>query len=238
MRDRIGGKKLWMSESEFIKAFVKSLKVRTLKRQKFYRIWHEFDTRYGRPDIMILEYIARTLKNRANKKFHNGREFTARCGYAMSFLSQRRWVRTEKLQSYLKCNSSSLKNVLKTLAARGLIIQRKDCIRAKPLNEILTIRRASTFEAKLKNWRSAISQAERHLWFTSDTYVLLPSTKMRKLCTIADECERRGIGLAIFEPKESYKIITKPRHSGIHKSFLIWDLNELLVDELVKNGRN
>lgn len=57
-----------------------------------------------------------------------------------------------------------------------------------------------SFEAKLKDWRSAIQQAYRRTSFLHYSYVILPKPTVLKVIKYWHEFEARGIGLCNLTP--------------------------------------
>lgn len=59
-----------------------------------------------------------------------------------------------------------------------------------------------SFEAKLKDWRSAVQQAYRRTSFSHYSYVVLPKPTALKVIKYWHEFEARGIGLCSVTPTE------------------------------------
>lgn len=61
--------------------------------------------------------------------------------------------------------------------------------------------RISAVEAKLRNWREALLQAKRYLFFSNYSYIALPSELIVRNSAIAECCREEGIGLISVEPE-------------------------------------
>lgn len=217
----------WASESDMVTAFVNSVKSQEPHHGKGVIVFQEADTYYGRPDVMLIEYDTGIFHRRNISLTTVGKSFfSPECAYAMSYLSQREWTDFECLQNFLSCRKSKLHSIIDTLKMRDLIYTFKDTVCARSIDEKFILRRVLVFEAKLSKWRDAISQAERHLWFTGASYVILPTERRTILDRALQECARRGVGLISFSADGSLVHLIEPTDMKIYNTYLSWLINE------------
>lgn len=69
------------------------------------------------------------------------------------------------------------------------------------------------FELKLKNWKRAMKQAFRYRSFSNISYVVMPTKSINAALKNISLFEQYNIGLATFEPNNSFTIIFKPEIS-------------------------
>lgn len=220
----------WNSEAEFVQSFLSSTGFISRSNKYDYEVWTEVRTGFGRPDIVVVEYNSSVLEERREFDQESlSLPLSTRTAFALSYLSTCRWVRKESLGKFLTVTSSQLISVVQELQMRGLIEIKDHLIKLKPKSEILAVKRVRVFEAKLTHWMDAIEQAERHLWFTNDSYILMPEVEGKRITSITHECDKRGIGLSFFNEVNGFSTVVKPAQSGLQNSPMLWKINEKLV---------
>src|SRR5690606_19381443 len=111
----------------------------------------------------------------------------------------------------------------------NLIDVKDKYIKSQPASKILAVNRIWSYEAKLSHWKYAIEQAERHLWFTRDSYVLLPELSDRILDKSIQECKIRNVGLSLLSKDKSINVEVKSPKRGIVNSPFVWKLNDDII---------
>lgn len=223
----------WNTEAEFVEAFLSSVHLLLNPKTSFVQVWREIRTGYGRPDIAIVEYDPEVYNYR---QFEEGiMPLSTKAAYAINYLITRRWVKMQTLSDFLNCRNSEFKSTLEELVQRELIIIKEHLVKARPKSEILAVKRLVVFEAKLHQWREAADQAERHLWFTNESYVLMPPKSKRSSRLASFECTKRGIGLGLFDIDLGLETVVQPAQTGYINSPFLWIVNERLWEE--NNGR-
>ncbi len=230
---------IWRSEMELVDCFTSCLK-KNLETGKGKSIWmeQEADTRYGRPDVLVVEYKKSVISRRVRSLRKGMPDFSQACAYAMQILTRRRWTKTNSLAAHLRCSVGEAKDISSRLRSRRLVLSKNGCIRARPLGEVFAIKRITTYEGKLTKWKNAVEQAERHLWFTGDSYVLIPRMKERFLQKVIESCRMREVGLIVIEKDHSFRILLAPQCRKPRNTYLAWSLNEQLVDGLANDKRS
>lgn len=116
----------------------------------------------------------------------------------------------------------------------GLIDIRDDKVKLKPKDEILIIKRIRVVEAKLTNWKYVIDQAERHLWFSNESYILMPNISENILNHATNNCINCGIGMVtLLNGKVKY--FNKIKKQRLINTPLLWELNERIIRGELKN---
>lgn len=218
---------IWNTETEFVQAFTSSI-MRDLKGNSLsIHIWRELATGYGRPDVVAVDYEPRVFQDRPiyGTTFMRRPSLSKEAAFIVSYLVRRRWVRIETLAN---CLYRSVRRYIEELSSRELIVVEDDRVRLRPIRDILAIKRIRLFEAKLHQWRQGAEQAERNLWFTNESYILMPPKSQRSVSSMSSECARRGIGLGFYDSDSGFQTVLKPAKSGFLSSPLVWMLNERL----------
>jgi hypothetical protein len=213
----------WESEERFVSDFV----VAGIKNFDTTRldstIIRELKTGYGRPDVVLIQYDSKLLNSR------NLCSPLSQLGaYAISFLSSRPWIRPDKLGAFLSVSKRKQTALIEELENHNFIMHNNNLIKSRPRSEIMGVKRVLSFEAKLQNWKEAVNQAERHLWFTNESYVLMPYPSEKLVNIISSECSRRGIGLCFFDTAIGNRIKVNPLKKGLLNTPYIWSINDKL----------
>lgn len=217
---------MFSTEKELVEKFLfKEYKKRNTK------IFVELETNYGRPDIVIVTFNETILNKRINSYVNV--PFDRLHSYSLTFLYNKRWIRIETLREFLNINDRRVEKVVEQLALKGLIEKKNNLIKMKKSKDILAINRIKVFEAKLANWKYVIEQAERHLWFTNESSVLIPVLSNETLLKCEELCKINGIGLSIADEKKVIKKINFPPKKLINTP-LLWEINERLLEESIK----
>lgn len=186
----------------------------------------ELVTNFGRPDIVIIDYNKKLLEIRRNSIYNE--EFLRKYSYILSFLFSKGWVSLAKIQKFFSLSEKEVNKIIGQLEPMGLIDTKGALIKSKPSKDILVINRIRVIEAKLTNWKYVIEQAERHLWFSKESSILLPDTSSNIIEKSLKHCKQIGIGLYVVEEDRNREVIKTP-YKGIVNTPLLWELNEKLV---------
>ena len=216
---------MFNTESELVDFFIKK---QSKKKNRI--IVTELATNYGRPDIVEIVYSERILQKRRNYVNKFERIQTDRIdSYILTFLYGKSWVNAETILRNMNINKLTLNRVLERLELRGLILILEGKIKLNGKSNVLAIKQLNVYEAKLSNWKYVIEQAERHLWFSNNSSILLPelSDKIFNKCYSA--CKKREIGF-ILANGEKMNTIHAQTSKALINTPLLWELNEKLID--------
>lgn len=229
---KISNLTMWHSERKFVDDFLTSVN----SMNKPFYILKEFRTGYGIPDILIIEYDKSVIIRR--KKFLEISElnpFDTNCAYIMAYLAENCWVKLENLKSKFNIHSCSIEIIIENLINRELVVKKDSMIKSVPQKEIFAINGIIAIEAKLRKWKNAIFQAQRHLWFTKNSNILIPLTNGIQLNKIRYFCNKNDVNLITFNKNEIVTFAIETGNSAPYNTYLAWLLNELLLEE-IKNG--
>ncbi|MFA5375530.1 MAG: hypothetical protein WC455_07235 [Dehalococcoidia bacterium] len=213
---------------------------KTLQRGEGVLILNEIKTAWGIVDILAIHYNKAKLLKRCESINKMPPVFSNLSAYAMVYLSENPVCTVQDLGNYLKTNNGPLSQVLETLRSRGLInIYKNGNVRICTKDKTFVIKDILAFEAKISKWKRAVEQAERYLWFTNSSYIIVPNFTSSTINAIRLECANRGIGLIVQSrsKSQSFRIIKEPLYKVRIDSFFSWKLNELLIDRSISNGR-
>jgi len=220
---------MWRTETRFIRDFLNSAD----PTRKSLHVLKEFRTGYGLPDLLKIEYDKNILvKRRRNSKSRKLKHFDIDCAYVMAYLSERRWIKLNNLKSNTNLYNGSIKTIIDKLRERGLVIKKGDKIKSKPKKEVFAIKSIVAIEAKLRQWKRAIFQAQRYLWFTNNSNILVPTNCNRQLSKIINSCKKYHVGLITLSKDKKILTIIKRKKRKPYNTYLAWLLNELLLDRI------
>ena len=210
-----------------------------MKAYENFEFLEEIKIDWGRPDLLIINYNKDKLLDRIQDILMNSPipPFSNIAAYSMSFLSQVKRTTKDELKNFLKIKN--VNNLVDTLEKRGLVnICKNNKISIKSKEKTFFIKNINIYEAKVKNWRRAIYQAQRYLWFTKDSYIILPLFSQDTSKKIEYHCKKAEIGLIFQESKKSFIIVTKPPKNVLPRSsYMSWKFNELLADKMTKQWK-
>ncbi|MFC3931962.1 hypothetical protein ACVR0S_05090 [Streptococcus dentapri] len=212
---------MFLTEFELVDSFIKFSK----KNKKFYI--RELPTNFGRPDIIELSINTSLLEKRL---LNSNVPYIQRVDtYILSYLKGKSYVKKETVLRNLNLDLPILNSSLSRLLNRDMIDIDGNLIRLKSINDLLFISSLSVYEAKLTNWKYVIEQAERHLWFSNQSFILLPELSEDIQQKAKELAHRRGVGVAVMN---NHKIIfkTKNRKNKLINTPLLWEINEEIID--------
>lgn len=104
-----------------------------------------------------------------------------------------------QLAEYFSFDKSKTQCYLNQLLQQGIIVQTNNVVRKNRKIFGLNLGKTISIEAKIKDWKSGILQAERYLMFSDYSYLALPEEKIRNVNM--DELTQGGIGLIAVKEK-------------------------------------
>lgn len=111
------------------------------------------------------------------------------------------------------------KSRVERLKVADLILRTGKSWRAKPLSSIFAAVAIVAIEAKISNWGTALQQAFLNTWFASNSYVLVPGSKVGD--KLAAAASAKGVGILSTDACLSFK-----RSRMLPRSYASWQLNE------------
>jgi predicted transcriptional regulator len=142
---------------------------------------------------------------------------------------ENRFFNLETLKEELGYSGRELEETLERLMEADLIIEEYQTFTPKSSEDIFFVKEIISIEAKIKNWKKAFEQAWLYELFASESYVLLPRSRISS--QIARCAEELGVGLIGHNDKET-SVVKKPVKRDIPSSYLSWLFNENIGREL------
>lgn len=215
---------MFSTEFELVDFFVNVSK----KKNKFYI--KELSTNFGRPDIVELSVNIEVFNER--KRVQNTvdiPDIQRIDTYILAYLKGKSWVKKKTVAKFLNLEISTLNASIKRLVRRRMLDVESELVKMRSVKELLFITSLTVFEAKLTNWKYVIEQAERHLWFSRQSYILLPELSEDIQRKAEELAIKRGVGLAITNHEEIL-FKTKKIPNKIINTPLLWEINEGIID--------
>lgn len=117
----------------------------------------------------------------------------------------------------------TLMHCIEKLYDAGLIERKMSKWKSLPLQEIYSVNRIISVEAKMKEWKTLLNQADANRWFSSESYAL-SSVKTPRETTI-NKFKDYGVGLFSLSNQKLIKLNEAEKQS-LPKSYMSWMFNE------------
>jgi hypothetical protein len=114
------------------------------------------------------------------------------------------------------------------LQEAGLATISADRIRPRPLSQTFLARNIVAIEAKVSNWRRALDQAIANTWFASESYILIPDSRV--IQTAASAASEFGIGVLVFDGVVVKKVV-QAACRGIPSSYGSWMIHDWALQQ-------
>lgn len=212
---------MFKTEAELVEFFINY----PSKRKKIYI--KELITNFGIPDIIELLINSKIYSRRIQNL---GVPIERIDTYILSFLYGKGWVKRQTITGFLNISKSILNKSVKRLLSRQLITLKGEYyIKLNRKDDILFINSIKVYEAKLSNWKYVIEQAERHLWFTNQSFILLPKLSADIVEKATSSSIKVGVGVVVADRKK-VNYLSTPQKKSLKNTPLLWELNEGLLD--------
>lgn len=147
----------------------------------------------GYPDIVIVEYTSKLGANWNDFRW----DLTNTDLKILYQIQMQKYVSVDELSDLLGFTHTSIEKSINHLCQCDLVhlSSSKKSVRNVPLSRYCQIRKVISIEAKINKWADAIKQAERNIWFSTESYILMN----RESCnsSILNDCQKRGIGIIL-----------------------------------------
>ena len=128
----------------------------------------------------------------------------------IEYISKRKKVTICELAEYFSYDKSKIQHCINHLVDKRVVTQSENNIYIKRKIFGLFLGKTISIEAKIKDWKSGILQAERYLMFSDYSYLALPEEKVRNVDI--DLLKNSGIGLLAVND-DGLQEILKPAQS-------------------------
>jgi len=183
-------------------------------------VLHEPYAEAGIPDLVVIVWDSELLKKR-NPLRNSLNKIDVKLAHFISTFKSR-GVKKQKLSKQLGYAEAVINKSLERLNNAEVIIETDNSLFINDINTIFFIKQIISFEAKIKNWKTALSQAQLNENFSSHSYVLLPDkVTHERVCSAFNG----NTGLVTHTGK---RIIRKKRarKMKLPGSYFSWFLNE------------
>lgn len=190
--------------------------------------WKEFDATNGVTDIIQVRLRRNWRANVALGKI------LPRWAYALRQIPYRRSFSTE---SFVELSGTTRKTAL-TILRR--FAELKYCVRARRKGEwmkwkqpIPLVNEIVAIEAKLRDWKRALAQADRHLDYAHRSWVLLDASRATRAIENLDKFKRLNVGLITQLPGQRPKVWFTPEKRTPRSGLRYWQANSELGRRLI-----
>lgn len=171
------------------------------------------------PDIVVAEYDPKTIDNwQEQRNLLNNIDFKI-----FENLRQHRGLTSTELFKNTNHNYKVLLQSIEKLYDADLIERKQGKWKSKPLSETYSVKRLVSIEAKMKEWKTLLNQADANQWFASESYAL-SSVKNPRESTI-NKFKEYGVGLYSLSNQKLVKL-NEARKQSLPKSYMSWMFNE------------
>lgn len=181
----------------------------------------EVDLGYGRADLVAVGF---NNCDRSNRKHHLEYYDIS----LLSYIEEKERVTLEEMSYITRSPERRINRSLEALINDEFITYRKGHYYShKKYADSLTD--SIAIEAKLKNWKRALTQAFRYKWFANKSYVFLPVENIAVPKANIDMFQKYNVGLASVTDKKNIDVIFEPERETPISSKMRMALNEHLL---------
>lgn len=187
----------------------------------------ELDSSNGIADIVLYQLRKDWQKNAQLSAIH------PRWAYALHQLPYRRYFTTEDFSRFTATSKNTASTSLKSYAAAGyceLSPTNKKWIKFKQPS--LITNKVYAVEAKLKDWKRALKQANRYRDYAHQSWVLLDEKNVNPAYKNIDRFQRLGIGLASISIGGHVNRILTPRDELPKLPIAQWHANSEIAKQI------
>jgi hypothetical protein len=221
---------IFQTEEELVRVIIKSGEYQSkgLTRRQL-NVLSEFECSVGRADVIFF-----LLKKQWRKHLGYG-HLPARWVYALKVLPFRKRFSLDEFVS--------LSGVSRRTAAQALLRYEQIgyCERAKEKDSWIKMRQPTpvvdkivAVEAKLADWKRAMSQAYRYLRYANQTWVVLDASKANGAIHAKKEFQRLNVGLKVLTRRGEAKTYVRPRLLPAKSQLHFWEANGVIAASLIR----
>jgi len=207
------------AEAGFVDSFLKKNDLFQDKNLE-YMVLQETITDGGIPDILVVSWDKRKQiiwneeRNSLSKQDLK----------ILHFISSKKskGISIKRIVSSLGYTQKVVDSTINKLHKSSLIDLISERVIVKHLEDNFFVQDIVAIEAKLKNWKKAIEQANLNLNFSSKSYVLVPEPKNSKLDKFHNEL---STGLITYDGNKA-KVVKRAKKNRLPGSYYSWLINE------------
>ena len=221
---------IFPSEEELVRVIIRTGKrvARGATRRRF-NILSEFNTSAGIADVVFFY-----LRKEWRKHVAYGR-LPSRWIYALKVLPFRTNFTSDEFALISGVSRNTALQALRRYESMGYCGRsKKKGLWKKIRQPVPVVRKIIAIEAKLTDWRRAISQAYRYQRYASQAWVVLDASKARGAIASKKEFQRLNVGLKVLSPKGQAKTYVSPRVLPPKSLANFWEANGLIAASLCR----
>lgn len=171
------------------------------------------------PDIIVTEYDPRVLE-----KWNKKRELLDKTDFKI-FENIRLFggLNSDELSKKTNFQYKTLLPTIEKLLDAALIDRKSGKWEAQPLKDTYSLKRLVSIEAKMKEWKTLLSQADSNFWFSSESYALSSVKNPRE--TTINKFKNYGVGLYSLSNQKVIKL-NESKKQSLPNSYMSWMVNE------------
>ncbi len=185
-----------------------------------YVVLQETITDGGIPDILVVSWE----KNKNIKWSKERSNLSKQDLKILHYISAKksRGISLKRLISNLGFSSKTVESTIDRLTKSKLVEIKDERVSISLLEDAFFIQDIVAIEAKMKNWKKAIEQAQLNLNFSSQSYVLVPERKKSTLSRFKSET---ATGLITYDGNKA-KVVKRSKNNKLPSSYYSWLINE------------
>jgi DNA-binding MarR family transcriptional regulator len=209
-------------ESELVNHFLNYYKTVFKDENLSYCILTEVYAEIGIPDILIIAWDS-NIKERWIPERNNLNRQDIKILHHI-FSTGRRGVKLDKIGEKLGYKPIDISNSIRRLSDADTVVLEDNFVRIKDKENTFFVKKIISIEAKIKNWKQAVNQAEINENFASHSYVLMPhdSVNENMLSSV-----KGNIGV-LAHTGDKAKFKRKAKKTKLPGSYFSWVLNEYI----------
>ena len=190
-------------------------------------ILKEFDSSAGRADIVLFQ-----LRNKWRTRILYG-ELPPRWLYALRVLPVRKYFTSVEFAQMTGVSMNTAMQKLRLFEQMGYCKQRgRGGSWSKIRQPLPIVKRIIAFEAKLHDWKRAISQAYRYQRYANQAWVVLDASRAKGATRATEQFRRLNIGLKVLYRTGHSKTLVRPRFRSPKSPYHFWEANSLIAASL------
>ena len=221
-------KTVFPNEAELVRCVLQSGRhsARGIRRRQT-NVLKEFDSSAGRADIIFFQ-----LRSKWRSRIVYG-DFPPRWLYALRILPVRKHFTSAEFAQMTGVSMKTAMKILRLYQQMGYCNQRvRGGTWLKVRQPLPVVKRIIAVEAKLHDWKRAISQAYRYQRYANQAWVVLDASKAKGATKASEQFRRLNIGLKVLYRTGHSKTLVSPRVRSPKSPYHFWEANSLIAASL------
>lgn len=183
-------------ELDMVNHYVDYLKHKYRNRKTDIAIFYEPKIETGYPDLVIVEFNS-TISQQWKPLRH---KLSASDIKILFYIQSKKSTCIDEIVELLGYKSLTVVRSITKLANLNLIrVSKNGTIHNVALQSYCSVKNIISIEAKIDKWSMAIAQAQKNVWFSSESYILMNRSNCNE--TIIKQCKMFGIGIILLNGK-------------------------------------